>query len=787
MIPGAVGGIRERLSDGLRDGLPGGVRAGLGRLEPDVVRESILGRLVVTILVVIVLVAAVGGYTYTTVSADLSSSTQDELHQTASLEANQLENWMNERRQITRMLSEYAVMQTEDPGQITTVLLGETSTLPDDVQGVYYIDTESQRVAASSDAMATGKTLWQDESRFAEGLSLRHADVVDRTPIHEGKDGYVTSFVSPVPGVENRAVVVTVNASHLASTLALPYEGGVVQVVDDQGTVEYDSSGELANEPYPVEDAAALAGVADGDTGVYRRGGSAVLDERQFVAYAPAGDMAVLIHVPTSSALALQSTVGMQIGFLLLVVLGGFAAVGLILKRTTGDPLLDLADRVGALREGDLDVDLPTDRRDEIGGVAAGIDRVRADLLDQRSDARAFADSMSAAAEGDLTVRLAAESDSADMETIAAEFNGMLADLEATVETVQRFGQEVDDLSGQLATGASEVDDATQEVAASIQQIADGATEQAERVAGLSEEMDNVSAGVEEIASTADELSALTAATAEIGSEGHRAAERALDGMETISDETERTVEEIRDLDDRLRRIGDVIEVITEIADQTDLLALNANIEAARAGEAGEGFAVVSNEVKALAAETQESAGDVEALIDDIAAQRDAVADRVEQMRESVEEGSDAVEEAIDALDAMVDRVDETDASAAEISAATDDQADSTQAVLATADEVASISQETTAEAESVSAAAQQQSANVSQVAAGAEQLATNARRLGEHLEQFETAADVDADAFAGDAGDGSPPTDPDPAADLAGESVAGGGESFAADGGRGD
>jgi methyl-accepting chemotaxis protein len=356
-----------------------------------------------------------------------------------------------------------------------------------------------------------------------------------------------------------------------------------------------------------------------------------------------------------------------------------------------------------------------------------------------------FGQIMRRAAAGDLTQRLPEDTGLGVVDRVAVEFNAMMDELEGTMRSLRAFGVEVATLSEQVADGAAEIGEASEEVTASIVQISEGAAEQNDHQSNVAREMNTMSAAVQQIASAADELASLSRAAAEEGEAGRVAAQSALDGIGKIERETDQTVTAVEELDAQMAEIGEIVAVITDIAEQTNILALNANIEAARAGEAGEGFAVVSNEVKSLAERTKASAGEIALLIDEIAAQRDEVVQGMESMQARVAEGSESVDTALDALDEIIGRVEETDAGVEEINAATSEQATSAQEVLSMVDEIASIGEETTAEAQNVSAAAQQQTASISEVGDGVRRLSAGANDLRALLEQFTVDA-VEAD-----------------------------------------
>ncbi|WP_416838677.1 methyl-accepting chemotaxis protein [Haloferax sp. DFSO52] len=711
----------------------------LSRVLPDRFHEQYLYKLAAMLSVLVILTSGVGAYTYFTVSEELHESVHEELTNTAKLQADELSVWLEERTQITRMLSTFTILDSKDPTAISAFLESELANLPDDFVALHYIDTTSNEVLASSSEAQIGETAVVADKAYIHGSTdfSNDNDVAITEMYQQGGETHI-SFVSPVSGAENRAIVLVSSAAHLREVFHAPFDGSFVQIIDSEGVVEFDERDISSGEAYPEQDVQALTDGLSGGSGAYEAAANGAFDERHVVAYAGAEDLVVVIHAPTSSAYHLQQTVITDIGILLVVLLLGIGGIAVTLKRSMLDPLDDLEAVLSRLRGGDLDVDLETDRRDEFGSVLGAVDSLRGDLLDQRHDAEVYSAVMQTAADGDLTARMNTDSNSDDMRTIATSFNAMVDELETAVGSVMEFADEVQIRSDQVAQGAREVNTASEQVAQSVEQISHGADEQAGRLTSVSQEMDTLSAAVEEIATAADQLAENSAEAAELGADGQVAAEGALNGMDSIRSETQSTVEEVAEFGALTDEVGDIVGVIGDIAEQTNLLALNANIEAARAGEAGEGFAVVANEVKQLAEATGESAAEVETLIEDIQSQREVVVSGVEQMSERVTEESESVETAIDALDDITERVEENNTNVHEVTSATDAQATSTEDVTAMVQEVASVSEETTAEAETVSAAAEEQAASLNQVTSSAQTLASNAEDLHALLDQFD-------------------------------------------------
>ncbi|MFB6133634.1 MAG: methyl-accepting chemotaxis protein [Halanaeroarchaeum sp.] len=395
-----------------------------------------------------------------------------------------------------------------------------------------------------------------------------------------------------------------------------------------------------------------------------------------------------------------------------------------------------------------LEEDIPGSFGESLSQMEANLrDRID-DLETQRAEIQArnealeqtatnYQQVLQSVAEGDLTRRLDDSTDHDVMADIAGSVNRMLDQIEETIGSLIAFAEEVAAESEDLQTSADEVRDASEGISESIQEISIGVDEEAERLDETADEAENLSATIQEITASSDNVATLTDETAEVGEEGREAAEAAIDEMHAIEDRTEATATAVSELNETLDEIGNISDVILDIAEQTNILALNAGIEAARASEGGEGFAVVADEVKELAEETKQSAEDIGELIDEVQEQSAETATEIDAMTERVDSGVETVEQATDAFERMAKNVSSINTSIQEVSEATADQAESTQDVVAMVEEISSISGQTSAEAQTVAAAAEEQAATLNDVAQNTERLASKAEQLEDTLDQF--------------------------------------------------
>lgn len=361
------------------------------------------------------------------------------------------------------------------------------------------------------------------------------------------------------------------------------------------------------------------------------------------------------------------------------------------------------------------------------------------------SQAREFSEAMERAAEGDLTQRLDGNVDNEAMQAIATSFNDMLDELERAVEDIQEFAIDVDRSSERITESIEETRRASREVSDSVQEIADGAERQDETIQSSADELNDLSATIEEVASSAQEVAKTTQETAELGETGREYASATFEEISGIESNVREAVTEVEELNDEMDTIGEVVELIDTIADQTNMLALNASIEAARAGEAGEGFAVVANEIKSLAEETSDATEEIALLIHEVQQKTARTTSDMQEMGDRIETGVETVEEAVEVLESISDQVEEANTAVQSISAATDDQATTTESVVSLMDEVSEISDQTSSKSEAVATASEEQTTSIESVTENVSTLSERATELRELLEAFETSGRVTA------------------------------------------
>jgi methyl-accepting chemotaxis protein len=423
-------------------------------------------------------------------------------------------------------------------------------------------------------------------------------------------------------------------------------------------------------------------------------------------------------------------------------VVHGIRAVSATLKSVSDDCMTSLEAALAALAANDLTVRLEP--------KTEPIEKYGTDEIGQ----------MAAATNGTLA-RIRATIGS--YEKARANLSGMLGEVHAAARSVSRTSTEVNAAAIQSGEGAAQIAQTISQVAsgaleqaraggdtvnavndlqAVIESVRGGAAETARSVEAQAAEVDQITHSIRSASHASADLQCLSAAVGDAAANGAETVSQTINGMARIKDAVEEAAVKVAGLGDKGGQIGAIVETIDDIAEQTNLLALNAAIEAARAGEQGKGFAVVADEVRKLAERSSRATKEIAALIAEVQQGTVEAVEAMEVGAREVESGTDLASKSGAALDEIARAVQSSNAAVARIAKAMDDMQECSAGLVTASDAIAAIAQETNGAAEAMTGSAEQVARAVESIAAISQQNSASAEQVSAATEQLSAQAE---------------------------------------------
>jgi methyl-accepting chemotaxis protein len=350
----------------------------------------------------------------------------------------------------------------------------------------------------------------------------------------------------------------------------------------------------------------------------------------------------------------------------LTLIIGVYLAY--ILARNVTRPVSKLGLYARHISQGELGETVVLASGDEVGALADSFAHMQENLI-------LLAEQAQRIAEGDLSQRVAF------LGSFGEAINTMVANLREITQQIQEAASLIGRSSGAIVHAA--------------QQQASGAAQQAASVSETTATMEELTTTARQIAENSSAVTAVAEETLRSAEEGQDLMEESVKGMALIHSKTEESSEKIMTLGRKSQQIGEVIEIINEIAVETKMLSLNAAIEAAKAGEAGKGFSVVAAEIRRLAEDVVKSTGTIREVLLEVQAAANASVLAAEDNVKGVQMGAERLGRVQNALENIIAMAEQTTEAARQISIATNQQKEASEQVVRTMREISKVTQQT--------------------------------------------------------------------------------------------
>lgn len=379
----------------------------------------------------------------------------------------------------------------------------------------------------------------------------------------------------------------------------------------------------------------------------------------------------------------INSTISTLIVAGILGILAGLIAAYFI-TRSISRPLSDITRVADDVAVGDITHSIDLKSKDEVGKLAESFRNIAGYIKE-------LSDGAEQIARNDLTVSFSPKSDN---DTLGNAFRTMVDNLTTVVN--------------QISENAEQLVSAASEVASSSEEMSHGANEQTNQVTQISTAIEEMTSTILESSRNAGDATGASRNASGTAVTGGQIVSDTISGMQKIADVVRSSADSIGKLAKSADQIGQIIGVIDDIADQTNLLALNAAIEAARAGEQGRGFAVVADEVRKLAERTGKATGEITEMIRGIQQETSEAVQSMESGIGEVDKGRELADRAGNSLSEIVNMSQQVMDMIQQIATATEEQSAASEQISKNVESVSAITRQTATGAEQSAMAAEQ-------------------------------------------------------------------------------
>jgi twitching motility protein PilJ len=363
--------------------------------------------------------------------------------------------------------------------------------------------------------------------------------------------------------------------------------------------------------------------------------------------------------------------------------------ISFILSRLVVKPVNRFVSFVNKVSEGNYQLRYEDYPSDEMGKIANAIN-VMLEKLEGLIETEADRDRLqgqitsllrivSAAADGDFTVKAEVTADT--LGALSDSFNLMVSELSGLIREVQKASEQIVESTG--------------EILKSSEAMAEGANNQAKEIESTYASVKNMADIIKYANDRSTQAAKAASRAAEVAQKGTEIVKSSIEGMHRIRDIVQETARQVQILGQNSQEIGEILEVISEIANRTNLLGLNATIEAARASESTRGFGVVADEVRSLAERSGQAAKDIAILVENIQKGTSETVKAMKTATTEVDKETHKVDEAGSALKEILEMAQHSDSLIHEISESFQQQTTTSASIAKIMEKIADIAQET--------------------------------------------------------------------------------------------
>jgi methyl-accepting chemotaxis protein len=397
------------------------------------------------------------------------------------------------------------------------------------------------------------------------------------------------------------------------------------------------------------------------------------------------------------------------------------------------NPLNETARVINAYAQGDLSARVTIDTKGDFRQLSDNLDNFGDAFQSVINDSCGVLGSISS---NDLTRNVKVQG-LGDFRQLTEGVEKCRLSLNEVVSLVNENAENVASTAQEISASTAELASSSEQITSTVNEISKGTQMQSSKNQEVSNAMRDMGSSVQEVANNSEKTAETTLESNRLIQSLGEMSKDLLVKMDGIKSAVSDSSNVIKELDDQSKQIGEIVSLITNIADQTNLLALNAAIEAARAGEHGRGFAVVADEVRKLAEDSGNAAKQIAQLIHQMQEETNKAVSSMKKGTDEVAIGAVSLERSVIAIGKVVDAGDTIVRMVQEIAAATEEQSASIEQITSAVEEIASISEQSAAGTQEASASIQEQTASIEELSRSAQEFADVAANMQSIVSKF--------------------------------------------------